>query len=57
MDLERARSIVESHGVIEVKYHGAPVWIENINDGCTVQVSFLDTKERAEVPVEQLEED
>lgn len=56
MDLDRARAIVESHGVIAVKYHGAPIWIENINDGSTVQVSFLDTKERAEVPVEQLEE-
>lgn len=56
LDIKRAKEIVESHGVIEVVYHGAPVWIENINDGSTIQVSFLDSRERTEVPVEQLEE-
>lgn len=56
MDLQRAKAILESPEEIDVVYHGAPVWLETINDGSTVAVSFLDSRERAEVPVEALEE-
>ena len=53
MDNESARRIVESLGVIEVLYNGSPVWIENVKDN-TAKVSYLDTKNMAEVPVEEL---
>ncbi len=53
MDNESARRIVESLGVIEVQYNGSPVWIENIKDN-TAEVSYLDTKNKAEVPIEKL---
>lgn len=53
MDSERARQIVESLGVIEVLYNGSPVWIENIKEN-TAEVSYIDTKNKAEVQVENL---
>lgn len=53
MDNKRARQIVESLGVIEVLYNGSPVWIENIKDN-TAEVSYIDTKNKAEVQVEKL---
>jgi small acid-soluble spore protein H (minor) len=56
VDLRRVREIMESHGVIEVLYQNSPVWIEDINDGDLVQVSYLDTKTRTAVPVEELKE-
>lgn len=56
MDLQRAKAILESPEEIDVVYHGTPVWLETINDGSTVAVSFLDSRERTEVPVEDLEE-
>ena len=55
MDNESAKRIIESLGVIEVQYNGIPVWIENIKDN-TAEVSYLDTKNKAEVPVEKLHE-
>lgn len=53
LDTSRAIQIMESHGVIEVLYNGAPVWLEGIN-GENADVSYIDTKKRAEVPVGQL---
>jgi len=53
LDSERARQIVESLGVIEVLYNGSPVWIENIKEN-TAEVSYIDTKNKAEVQVENL---
>lgn len=53
MDNESARRIVESLGIIEVQYNGIPVWIENIKDN-TAEVSYLDSKNKAEVPIEKL---
>lgn len=53
MDNESARRIVESLGVIEVLYNGSPVWIENVKNNNAV-VSYLDSKNKAEVPVEEL---
>jgi small acid-soluble spore protein H (minor) len=56
VDIRRAKEIVESHGVIDVLHQNSPVWIEDINDGNLVQVSYLDTKERTSVPVSELQE-
>ena len=53
MDNERARQIVESLGVIEVLYNGSPVWIESIKEN-NAEVSYIDTKNKAEVQVEKL---
>lgn len=55
MNNERARRIVESLGVIEVLYNGSPVWIENIKENIA-EVSYIDTKNKAEVQVEKLTE-
>jgi len=55
MDNERARQIVESLGVIEVLYNGSPVWIESIKEN-NAEVSYIDTKNKAEVQVEKLTE-
>lgn len=56
MDIKRVKEIIESEAEIDVYYHNAPVWLESIEDGETVNVSFLDSKEKSMVEAEQLEE-
>lgn len=56
MEEKRARQIFESHGVIEVLYHDAHVWIEEIKDEQRATVTILDTAERLDVPIDQLVE-
>lgn len=56
MDSNRAKQIMESKGVIEVLYQGSPVWIENVLDDNTVQVSNIQTKDKQDVPVSMLVE-
>ncbi|HOQ01428.1 MAG TPA: H-type small acid-soluble spore protein [Acetivibrio clariflavus] len=56
MDSKRAKQIMESKGVIEVLYQGDPVWIENVLDDNTVQVSNLQTNVKQDVPVNMLVE-
>lgn len=56
MDSRRARQIIESHGVIEVNYKDTPVWIEQIKNDDTAQVTVLDTDQQMEVPVTELTE-
>lgn len=56
MDSTRAKQIIESKGVIEVLYQGTPVWIENVLDDNTVQVSNIQTNDKQDVPVSMLEE-
>lgn len=56
MDNQRIREIVESHGVIGVTFHDNPVWIEQVNNDATAQVTVLTTNERLEVPITQLTE-
>jgi len=56
MDSNRAKQIMESKGVIEVLYQGTPVWIENVLDDNTVQVSNLQTNVKQDVPVNMLVE-
>lgn len=57
MNSEHAKNILESHGVIEVKYHNSPVWIEQVKDDEMAEVTRLDTNERMEIPVSELTED
>lgn len=57
MDSKRARQIIESHGVIGVNFHDDPVWIEQINNDDTAQVTVLGNNEQMEVPVTELSED
>jgi len=56
MDIERARQIVESDGVIEVLYQGSPVWIDKILSNNQAQVSDIKTNEVNEVPIYMLVE-
>ncbi|MCX8131816.1 MAG: H-type small acid-soluble spore protein [Clostridia bacterium] len=56
MDSIRARQIINSNGVIEVKHKNSSVWLENIR-GENAEVTYLESKKRAEVPLNQLSED
>jgi H-type small acid-soluble spore protein len=56
LDIERAKQIIESHGVIAVNYHDSPVWIEQIKNNQDVEVTTLDTNQRIEVLIDQLVE-
>lgn len=56
MDVRRVKEIIGSREKIDVYYREVPVWIENIQDGETVRVSFLDSKEQTMVQADQLEE-
>jgi len=58
LDKQRVKEIVESKGVIEVKYRDNPVWLESINtdkDG-KIQVKNLNTNEHFEVDISDLNE-
>jgi small acid-soluble spore protein H (minor) len=55
MDIERAKQVMESKGVIDVRYNGIPVWIESIRSD-NAEVKFLDTDKRMDVPVDKLVE-
>ncbi|HOP75512.1 MAG TPA: H-type small acid-soluble spore protein [Bacillota bacterium] len=58
MDYQRAKEIMESHGVISVSYENAPVWLEQLHaDRETAEVINLFNDERLEVPLENLMED
>ncbi len=56
MDNIRAKQIMDSDGVIEVLYQGSPVWIENILDNNTAQISDMQSNQKKEVPVYTLVE-
>ena len=51
MDSIRAKQIIQSKDNIQVLYRGAPVWIENIKDNNTAEVTTLDRKNRIDVPI------
>ncbi|MDD2585825.1 MAG: H-type small acid-soluble spore protein [Syntrophomonadaceae bacterium] len=55
MDINRAKEIVESLGVIEVLYQGAPVWIEGL-EGDSAKVRYLDSYDHMSVSVGELVE-
>ena len=54
MDRNTAKEIINSHGVIEVFYHGEPVWNEQVKTNDQAEISLLTTNERREVPVREL---
>jgi small acid-soluble spore protein H (minor) len=56
VDNIRAKQIMDSDGVIEVLYQGSPVWIENILDNNTAQISDMQSNQKKEVPVYTLVE-
>lgn len=57
MNIEKAIEIVESLGVIEVKYKGNPVWIENINERSnTAKVKDINTSKEFNVDIKNLVE-
>lgn len=56
MDTNRVKQILTSQDNIEVLYDGTPVWLEGIKDNNTVQVTYLDTHRRDDVPVYKLVE-
>jgi H-type small acid-soluble spore protein len=53
--MERATEIINSHGVIDVQYRGAQVWLEKF-DGDRAEISYLESGRRAVVPVSELSE-
>lgn len=53
MDYVRARQIVDSLGVIEVRYQNRPVWIEDLEDA-EARVRFLDGSGRSRVAIAEL---
>jgi small acid-soluble spore protein H (minor) len=55
MDGKRAKEIMESEGVYEVRYKGFPVWIEEVN-GDHAKVRSMDTGRHYEVMVLELVE-
>lgn len=54
MKSEKAKAIMESHGVISVLYQGTPVWIETLR-GDQAQITMIESDRRLEVPVGDLE--
>lgn len=51
MDSIRAKEIISSGDVIQVLYQGSPVWLENVKDNNTAEVTRMDRKDKIEVPV------
>ncbi|CDF59214.1 H-type small acid-soluble spore protein [Thermobrachium celere] len=57
MRLERALEIQDSLGVIDVKYNGHSVWIEEVHKSTkSAVVKDLETNKVFEVPVSKLQE-
>ena len=55
MDGRRAAEIMESHGIIDVRYKGHPVWMEGIK-GDVAQVSYIQNGRMIDVPLHDLDE-
>jgi H-type small acid-soluble spore protein len=56
MNEQRIHEILDSHGVIDVRYQNLPVWIEQVNQD-RAEVILLDTDQRLEVPLADLYEE
>lgn len=57
MNLEKAKEIYDSYGVINVSYNSKPVWIEHIETKENrAKVKVLTTDEIIEVPIIDLKE-
>ncbi len=55
MNNQRAKEILDSKGIIEVRYQQSPVWIQEIQ-GDMAEVEYLDSLDRTLVPVADLVE-
>jgi small acid-soluble spore protein H (minor) len=60
MDIQRIKQILSSSADIEVRYHDASIWIDQLNeDGKTVTAHLrgpLELEERTIVPISELKE-
>lgn len=57
MDIDRAREISKSLGVIEVIYDGNEVWLEELDEESqTVLVKNLKTNQQCLIPLSMLQE-
>ncbi len=56
MDVKRAQEILKSPETIQVLHNGSPVWIENIKDNNTADVTYFEGNRRETVPVYKLVE-
>lgn len=56
MDIDRAKQILQSTEKIQVLFQGQPVWIDALYADQFAEVSFLDSRERRQIPVNKLEE-
>ncbi|MGR6836924.1 small, acid-soluble spore protein, H family [Syntrophomonas erecta] len=55
MKSQRARQIMASLGVIEVRYQGTPVWIEQVRKGEALVLN-LESRQKKLVALSELEE-
>lgn len=52
MDSARTKMILQSPESIQVLHNGTPVWIENVMDNNTAEITYLDKSDRKDtVPV------
>jgi H-type small acid-soluble spore protein len=54
LDSVRAKEIMHSPHKIEVLYNGSEVWIDNVKDNNSAEITYLDNKNKLEVPVYKL---
>lgn len=59
MDLVRVKQILSSSADIDVKYNGASIWIDELNDDGTTVTAHLrgPLEERTTVPIAELREE
>jgi len=55
MKSKRAQEIMNSAGVVEVRYRGKQVYIEQV-EGDFAQVQYVRSQDKARVPLVELEE-
>jgi len=56
LDTKRAKEIFQSPDVISVLYQGSPVWIQNVKEDNTAEVTYLGDNTNLQVPINLLEE-
>lgn len=54
MDSKRAKQILQSSESIEVLYNGSPVWLENVKENNTADVTDINSQQKETVPVNLL---
>jgi len=54
MDSIRAKQIIGASENIQVLYEGSPVWLENVRDNNTAEVTYIENSRREVVPVYKL---